>query len=154
MTTQTISAVHERQLNRPIEDRIRRVRDAAYQMRLNVLDEGEAQGEGYVGQALGIADVLAVLYADQMRYQPADSEWEDRDRFLLSIGHYALAIYAALAEAGGSRGRNWRPTPRTTPGCPCRRCAPTPPGGRSRAARSVTDWGWASATRSGCATRA
>lgn len=100
MTTQTISAVHERQLNRPIEDRIRRVRDAAYQMRLNVLDEGEAQGEGYVGQALGIADVLAVLYADQMRYQPADSEWEDRDRFLLSIGHYALAIYAALAEAG------------------------------------------------------
>ncbi len=100
MTTQTISAVHERQHSQPNEHRIRIVREAAYQMRLNVLDEGEAQGEGYVGQALGIADVLAVLYADQMRYQPADTEWLGRDRFLLSIGHYALAIYAALAEAG------------------------------------------------------
>lgn len=100
MTTQTISAVHERQHSLPIDHRIRIVREAAYQMRLNVLDEGEAQGEGYVGQALGIADVLAVLYADQMLYQPADTEWLGRDRFLLSIGHYALAIYAALAEAG------------------------------------------------------
>lgn len=100
MTTQTISAVHERQQGRSIEERTRAVRDAAYRIRLNVLDEGEAQGEGYVGQALGVADVLAVLYADQLRYQATDTEWDGRDRFLLSIGHYALAIYAALAEAG------------------------------------------------------
>ena len=60
MTTQTISAVHERQQGRSIEERTRAVRDAAYRIRLNVLDEGEAQGEGYVGQALGVADVLAL----------------------------------------------------------------------------------------------
>lgn len=84
----------------PLAERVRRVRDAAYRIRLNVLDEGEAQGEGYVGQALGVAEVLAALYADQLRYRPSDTGWEERDRFLLSIGHYALAIYAALAEAG------------------------------------------------------
>jgi transketolase len=61
---------------------------------------GEVQGQGYIGQALGVADILAVAYTDQLRYRPEDPHWEDRDRFLLSIGHYAIALYAALAEAG------------------------------------------------------
>jgi len=58
------------------------------------------QGQGYIGQALGVADVLAVSYFHALRYQPADPQWEGRDRFLLSIGHYAIALYAALIEAG------------------------------------------------------
>ena len=61
---------------------------------------GEVQGQGYIGQALGVADVLAVAYTDQLRHRPDDPHWPDRDRFLLSIGHYAIALYAALAEAG------------------------------------------------------
>jgi transketolase len=61
---------------------------------------GEVQGQGYIGQALGVADVLATVYTDQLRYRPEDPHWPDRDRFLLSIGHYAIALYAALAEAG------------------------------------------------------
>jgi transketolase len=61
---------------------------------------GEVQGQGYIAQALGVADVLAVSYFHAMRYQPDDPEWEGRDRFLLSIGHYAIALYAALIEAG------------------------------------------------------
>jgi transketolase len=61
---------------------------------------GEVQGQGYIAQALGIADVLAVSYFHAMRYRPEDPEWEERDRFLLSIGHYAIALYAALIEAG------------------------------------------------------
>ena len=61
---------------------------------------GEVQGQGYIGQALGVADVLAVVYTDQLRYRPEDPHWAGRDRFLLSIGHYAIALYAALAEAG------------------------------------------------------
>ena len=61
---------------------------------------GEVQGQGYIGQALDIADVLAVAYFHAMRYQPDDPEWEGRDRFLLSNGHYAIALYAALIEAG------------------------------------------------------
>ena len=51
-----------------------------------------------VVQALGIADVLAVSYFHAMSYRPDDPEWEPRDRFLLSIGHYAIALYAALIE--------------------------------------------------------
>src|SRR5689334_8820255 len=80
--------------------RIARLRDAAYRIRLNALTMGEVQGQGYIGQALGVADVLAVAYTDQLRYRAADPHWDGRDRFLLSIGHYAIALYAALAEAG------------------------------------------------------
>src|SRR4051794_30008218 len=81
-------------------ERIERIRQAAYRIRRNALDMGEVQGQGYIGQALGVADVLAVVYTDQLRHRPQDPHWPDRDRFLLSIGHYAIALYAALAEAG------------------------------------------------------
>jgi transketolase len=81
-------------------ERIERIRQAAYRIRRNALDMGEVQGQGYIGQALGVADILAVVYTDQLRYRPEDPHWPERDRFLLSIGHYAIALYAALAEAG------------------------------------------------------
>jgi transketolase len=74
--------------------------DRAYRIRRNALRMGEVQGQGYIAQALGIADVLAVSYFHALRYRPDDPEWEGRDRFLLSIGHYAIALYAALIEAG------------------------------------------------------
>ncbi|MBP6768432.1 MAG: transketolase [Reyranella sp.] len=61
---------------------------------------GEVQGQGYVAQALDIADVLTAAYFHAMKYRPEDPHWEDRDRFLLSNGHYAIALYAALIEAG------------------------------------------------------
>jgi transketolase len=82
------------------DERIARLRDSAYRIRRHALDMGEVQGQGYIGQALGIADILAVLYKDQLRYRPDDPHWPDRDRLLLSIGHYAIALYAGLAEAG------------------------------------------------------
>ena len=81
-------------------DRIARLREAAYRIRRHALDMGEVQGQGYIGQALGVADILAVVYKDQLRFRPDDPHWPARDRFLLSIGHYAIALYAALAEAG------------------------------------------------------
>jgi transketolase len=81
-------------------ERIDRIRSAAYRIRRNALDMGEVQGQGYIGQALGVADILAVVYTDQLRFRPEDPHWPDRDRLLLSIGHYAIALYAALAEAG------------------------------------------------------
>ncbi len=80
--------------------RIANVEQFAYRMRHNVLDMGEEQGQGYVGQALGAADIFATVYADQLRYRADDPAWEGRDRFLLSTGHYAIGHYAALAEAG------------------------------------------------------
>jgi transketolase len=73
--------------------------ERAHRIRRNALRMGEVQGQGYVAQALGIADVLAVAYFAAMSYRPQEPEWEDRDRFLLSTGHYAIALYAALIEA-------------------------------------------------------
>ena len=58
------------------------------------------QGQGYIGQGLGIADLLAALYFHELRYDPEDPAWPERDRFLLSTGHYSIALWAALAEAG------------------------------------------------------
>ena len=80
--------------------RRQKVAAAAYRARHHALNMGEAQGQGYIGQALGAADMLASVYADQLRYRPAEPEWADRGRFLLSTGHYAIGLYAALAEAG------------------------------------------------------
>jgi transketolase len=72
----------------------------AWNIRRKALLMGEVQGQGYIGQALGVADVLATSYFHAMDYRAEDPEWEGRDRFYLSIGHYAIALYAALMEAG------------------------------------------------------
>ncbi len=72
----------------------------AWAIRRHALRMAEVQGQGYIGQALGAADLLAVSYFHALNYRADDPEWEGRDRFLLSIGHYAIALYAALIEAG------------------------------------------------------
>ncbi|MBR3371283.1 MAG: transketolase [Rhodobacteraceae bacterium] len=72
----------------------------AWNIRRKALLMGEVQGQGYIGQALGVADMLAVSYFHALHTRPDDPEWDGRDRFYLSIGHYAIALYAALMEAG------------------------------------------------------
>src|SRR5580704_15677222 len=72
----------------------------ALSLRRHILRMAERVGQGYVGQGLGIADLLAVLYFREMKYDPQNLAWPDRDRFLLSIGHYSIGLCAALAEAG------------------------------------------------------
>jgi len=81
-------------LNRPS------LAERAYAIRRNALRMGEIQGQGYIAQALGVADILAVAYFHALRYRPEQPDWEERDRFLLSAGHYAIALYAVLIEAG------------------------------------------------------
>jgi transketolase len=76
------------------------IAERAYRIRRNALRMGEVQGQGYIAQALDVADVLAAAYFHAMQYRPEDPSWEGRDRFLLSNGHYAIALYAALIEAG------------------------------------------------------
>ena len=72
----------------------------ASHIRRHALLMGQVQGQGYIGQALGAADLLAVSYFHALNYRADQPEWEGRDRFYLSIGHYAIALYAALLEAG------------------------------------------------------
>jgi transketolase len=79
---------------------LKELADKAYRIRRLALRMGQVQGQGYIGQALGVADMLAVAYGHAMQYRPAEPEWTGRDRFLLSHGHYAIALYAALIDSG------------------------------------------------------
>ena len=54
----------------------------------------------HIGSALSIADIVAVIYSDILRVDPAQPIMADRDRFILSKGHACVAVYAALAEKG------------------------------------------------------
>src|SRR6187551_1806562 len=72
----------------------------AINLRRHMLTMARGQGQGYIGQGLGMADLLAALYFQELRYDPEDVTWAERDRFLLSTGHYSIALWAALAEAG------------------------------------------------------
>jgi transketolase len=88
-------------LNHPPENPdIRALKGRALSLRRKMLNMASGKGEGYIAQGLGMADCLAALYFHELRYDPADPQWQDRDRFLLSTGHYSIAMYAVLAEAG------------------------------------------------------
>lgn len=84
----------------PAEPPLAELRRRAHAIRRNGLDMSMGKGEGYIGQVLGIADLMAALYFFEMRYDPANPDWEERDRFLMSTGHYSSALWATLAEAG------------------------------------------------------
>ena len=72
----------------------------ANELRLHVIEMTTAAGSGHPGGSLSSADLMAVLYFKAMRHDPKNPQWEDRDRFVLSKGHVAPVLYAALAEAG------------------------------------------------------
>src|SRR2546427_675840 len=77
-----------------------RLKSRAWRIRRNVLQMARGRGDGYVGQGLGAADILSVLYFHEMRFDPAHLDWPGRDRFLLSTGHYSIVLFAALTELG------------------------------------------------------
>jgi transketolase len=75
------------------------LQDRAKQIRRNVVRMASGKGEGYVGQGLDVADILAVLFLSEMRYDPTD-RGPGTDRLIFSAGHYSIGLWAALAEAG------------------------------------------------------
>src|SRR3954470_3229366 len=80
--------------------RLDQLRKKALDLRRNMLVQAAGKGQGYLGQGFAIADMLAALYFHELRYDPSQPEWEGRDRFYLSTGHYSIALWAVLAEAG------------------------------------------------------
>jgi transketolase len=84
----------------PAEADIPALQARALELRRKMMHMASGKGEGYIAQGLGMADCLATLYFHEMRYDPADVDWPGRDRFVLSTGHYSIAMYAVLAEAG------------------------------------------------------
>ena len=72
----------------------------ANKLRLHVIDMTYAAKSGHPGGSLSAADLMSALYFSRLKHDPSNPSWEDRDRFVLSKGHVAPILYAALAEAG------------------------------------------------------
>lgn len=76
------------------------LRHHALGLRRTMLRMAADKGEGYIAQGMDIADLLAVVYFRELNFDPNDPDWQDRDRFVLSTGHYSIALYAALHHIG------------------------------------------------------
>ena len=76
------------------------LKKTAAQIRLDIIEEVHAASSGHPGGSLSIADIITYLYFEEMKVDPKNPKWENRDRLVLSKGHTAPALYAALAEKG------------------------------------------------------
>lgn len=72
----------------------------AWLIRRHGIEMTHLSGGSHIGAVLSVADIIAVLYADILRYDPENPRWDGRDRFIMSKGHAGAAVYAALAECG------------------------------------------------------
>ncbi len=72
----------------------------AKQIRASVLTMLTEAGSGHLGGSLGLADIFTALYFEVLNINPENPKWENRDRLVLSIGHVAPVLYAALAQRG------------------------------------------------------
>ena len=72
----------------------------ANEVRKGVIKSTHSAKSGHPGGSLSIADIITYLYFEEMNVDPKNPQWADRDRFVLSKGHVAPALYAALAEKG------------------------------------------------------
>jgi len=82
-----------------IED-IKKLEEIAKRLRVKVVKMIGKSGFGHAGGSMSIAELLTCLYFYEMRYDPKNPAWEERDRFVLSKGHAAPIFYAVLSEAG------------------------------------------------------
>jgi transketolase len=76
------------------------LREHAKEVRREIVKMLTEAGSGHTGGSLSAADIVAALYFYKMRHRPEDPEWRERDRFVLSKGHAAPVLYAALALSG------------------------------------------------------
>lgn len=82
------------------DERVQEVKEKALAIRRHILTMLCAAGSGHTGGSLSASDIVASLYFWEMNLDPANPDWENRDRFVLSKGHAAPVLYAALAERG------------------------------------------------------
>ena len=76
------------------------IREKARTIRRDIIEMLAASGSGHPGGSLSAADIVATLFFGVMKHDASDPEWLERDRFVLSKGHAAPVLYAALAESG------------------------------------------------------
>ncbi len=83
-----------------LKELVKEFRKKATIIRKHIIEEVYNAGSGHPGGSLSCTDILTVLYFHEMNVDPGNPRWEDRDRFVLSKGHCAPALYATLAEKG------------------------------------------------------
>lgn len=83
-----------------MEKKISDSEDLAWRIRRDAIEMTHLSNGSHIASVLSIADIIAVLYADVMKYDSNNPKMEERDRIILSKGHAGAAIYAALAEEG------------------------------------------------------
>lgn len=76
------------------------LKEMAKKLRRHVITMTATAGSGHPGGSLSAADIVTALYFKVLRHNPRNPQWVDRDRFILSKGHAAPILYAALAESG------------------------------------------------------
>jgi transketolase len=79
---------------------ISQLKEIARRVRINIVKNTSAAGSGHPGGSMSATDILVTLYFRVMRHDPGKPDWPNRDRFVLSKGHAAPALYSVLAEAG------------------------------------------------------
>jgi transketolase len=77
-----------------------RASELAKRLRIHALQMTGKAGGSHIGSMFSMADIVAVLYAGILRFDPSRPQWSGRDRFLLSKAHAGAILYAALAESG------------------------------------------------------
>jgi transketolase len=82
------------------EKRLESLQDTARNLRIRILRMLHESKSGHTGGSLSAADIITALYFCVMRHRPEEPHWEGRDRFVLSKGHAAPALYTALAMSG------------------------------------------------------
>src|ERR1700712_3765627 len=75
-------------------------RPLADAIRFLAIDSIVRAGEGHQGVPLGMAEIATALFTRHMKFDPADPQWPDRDRFVLSNGHGSMLLYALLHLSG------------------------------------------------------
>ncbi len=83
-----------------VKEKISYLEKMSKQIRRDIVQMIGPNNKGHIGGSCSMAEIISVLFFDEMNVRPVDPEWEGRDRFLFSKGHAALAQYAALAELG------------------------------------------------------
>ena len=72
----------------------------AWKIRRHGIEMTHLSGGSHIGAILSVADIIAVLYADILKFDNKNPKWQGRDRIILSKGHAGASIYAAIAENG------------------------------------------------------
>ena len=84
----------------PDNQTLEKLKDISKECRVEILKMLETAKSGHPGGSLSVIDIIVALFFHEMKSDPQNPHWEDRDRFILSKGHGVPALYAVLAKRG------------------------------------------------------